>query len=69
MPTEKPKLVASGRLSWSVPRLAQAYDVSERFVWKKIAAKELPVVRIGRRTLVRDEAARKFLGLVEEEAL
>lgn len=51
------------QMTWSVRRLARANDVSERFVWKKIADGDLGAIRVGRRTLVpHTEARRFFLG-------
>lgn len=49
------------RLALSVSESAQAVGISEREVWRRIASGELPVVRIGRRTLVHVAALDAFL--------
>jgi len=63
MPTGNAIFPSSERLAWGVRELARACSVSERFLWKAIADERLPVSRVGGRTLVSDEQARKFLGL------
>lgn len=49
------------RLALSVGEAAQAIGLSEREVWRRIADGALPVVRIGRRTLIRVAALDAFL--------
>lgn len=49
------------RLAISVPEAALALSVSERCVWRLIHDGELPVVRIGRRTLIHVTALEAFL--------
>ena len=61
MNANTPPVPAVPRLALSVPEAAQAIGVSEREVWRLIARGELPVVRIGRRTLVHVAALDSFL--------
>jgi hypothetical protein len=61
--TELPLWAASQRLTWSVRESALACGLSERSLWSAIARGNLPVTRIGGRTLIPDKALREFLGI------
>ena len=48
-------------LALTVPQAARACGVGERLLWRFIANHEIPVVRLGRRVVVRREALDQFL--------
>ncbi|HEY1633490.1 MAG TPA: hypothetical protein VGF64_01945 [Acidimicrobiales bacterium] len=47
---------ADERRAWSVERLADAWDISSKSVWRLIGRGELVALRIGTRTLVTAES-------------
>ena len=46
---------------WSIPDAAQRLGVSQRYVWQLIAQGVLRRVRLGRRTLVRDDDLVRYI--------
>jgi len=55
--------VENVRLVWSVKRAAETSDLSERRIWSAIRSGELQATKVGGRTLIPDQALRRFLGI------
>jgi len=57
----KDKSLPLQRVTWSIEDAARSTGLSPGFFRKIIHAGELPIVRIGRRVLIRDEDLRKLV--------
>jgi excisionase family DNA binding protein len=54
-------LPLSQRLTWSIQDAARATGLSARYIWRAVAAGKLPVLRVGRRRLLRPDDVRAWL--------
>ena len=50
----------------TVDELAELLNLSPRHIWRLIASRKLPVVRVGRSTRVTPEAAAALMGVVDQ---
>ena len=50
-----------GRLSYSVPEVAEAVGCTARHIWTQVKNGDLPVFKIGTRTFVSADALQQYL--------
>lgn len=56
------------RLAYGMEELAEAIGVSRAFVYQERAAGRLKTFKLGRRTMVRAEEAKRYLDAMQEAA-
>jgi excisionase family DNA binding protein len=59
--TITPNVGEVNKLTFTVPELARALNVSVAYVWLLVRKREIPFVRLGRRVLFRIQDVERFL--------
>ena len=67
--TDNPKKVPFNRLAWSVHAFATAIDASDSFIRLEIRRGKIHPARLGRRVVILDQEAQRYLAAGLEAAL